>query len=128
MFITPEGLDQALLNVHVAVIGKILSTDGDSAKVQPLTMLRTRDGKSETPAVLPTVPICKNIHHVEIRRMSIEGVSFDLPVLTKPRAGDVVLCVCTDRDSTESRKGSFGTPTEGHHSLSDAFIVGLLSS
>ena len=41
--------------------------------------------------------------------------------------GDIVCCICGERDITEAIRGEIPTssPT-GHHSMSDAIVVGVL--
>lgn len=124
--VTKDMVEQMLLQVHTAFVGKILSVSGNSAKVQPLSMIKQMDGRAIKPAVLSDVPICGNVRHVSSKTITVEGTSFEVPVLTNPVAGDVVLCLCADRDSSVTRRGNFAEPSWGHHSLSDAFIVGLI--
>lgn len=42
------------------------------------------------------------------------------------QVGEIVLCVCCDRDNTETRKGKEATPKLGHHSIKDAIVVGII--
>lgn len=41
-------------------------------------------------------------------------------------AGDIVVCVCADRNITAALKGENSVPPVGHHSQSDAIIVGII--
>ena len=40
--------------------------------------------------------------------------------------GDLVACICADRDITDARRGGNSLPPAGRHSISDSIIVGIL--
>lgn len=42
------------------------------------------------------------------------------------QAGDTVYCLCGDRDVTHSKAGASNTPSNRHHDISDAVIIGLM--
>ena len=42
------------------------------------------------------------------------------------QAGDLVVCVCGERDITESKNGNIAQPALVHHSMSDSIVVGVL--
>ena len=48
-------------------------------------------------------------------------------VTVKPiAAGDIVVCVCGERNITEAKKGNNSTPPAGHHSMSDSIVISIL--
>lgn len=124
--ITKDTVEQMLLQMHTAFVGKLISVSGNTAKVQPLSMIKQRDGKLIKPAVLPSVPICGNVKKIGQKTITIEGQSFTVPELSGLSGNEIVLCVCSERDSSETRRGKMSEPAFGHHSLSDAFIVGII--
>lgn len=97
-------INNALMQTHTAFCGKVISVEGNFAKVQPLNMVKAIGGKAQKQAVIPKVPILQHV----------DGVA----------AGDTVFCVCAERDISETRKGNFALPVSGRHMLSDAVIVG----
>ena len=40
---------------------------------------------------------------------------------------DIVVCLCADRDISQTKNGSVALPAHGSHSLSDSIIVGILN-
>ena len=97
-------INNALNQTHTAFCGKVISVSGKYAKVQPLNMIKAVGGNAQKQAVITKVPI---LEHVK-----------DLA------KGDTVLCVCCERDITETHKGKFDLPPKGRHMISDAVVVG----
>lgn len=42
------------------------------------------------------------------------------------KSGDLVVCVCGERDITESKNGNIAKPALVHHSMSDSIVIGVL--
>ena len=102
---TIQGMiNNSLMQTHTAFCGKVISVNGNLAKVQPLNMVKAKGGNAQKQAVIPDVPILQHVGAVA--------------------AGDTVFCVCAERDITETRKGNYDLPVSGRHMLSDAVIVG----
>jgi hypothetical protein len=97
-------INNALMQTHTAFCAKVISVNGNLAKVQPLNMIKAIGGKAQKQAVIPDVPILQHVGTVY--------------------SGDTVFCMCAERDITETRKGNFALPVQGRHMLSDAVIVG----
>ena len=129
-----EGLiEQKLMNVHTAFLAKVTSTNGATATVQPLNMIKQYGKTAVKQSVLPNVPILQNARYkmkpTTISYMVSETSSKSTTVVTPVSIakGDIVFCVCADRDITEARRGNIAVPVVGrHHDLSDAVIVGVL--
>lgn len=141
-------IEQRLLDMHTAYIGKVLSIDGEKAKVQPLGMYKqygeTAKKQAVVSAVIATrykVTKMKEITYVEDSTLNVSkngdgvvsGVTISntkqtktIPIVEELKAGHIVICVCCDRDITEARQGNNAVPAVGHHSLSDSVIVGIL--
>lgn len=225
-----DSIEKKLLDLNVAYIAKVLSTDGKTAKIQPLGMIKQIGEEGKAKAPIPDVPIIESARYklvektityvsdIEVSKSTenvvsqvsasnknvvssvdlnlstnktgfvlldssyittttdsegdISSVSFTKKtgnytyvsdgsisesttsvvssiqapttnvlsdvvvtpikktqtILEKRQIakGDLVYCVCADRDITESIKGVNSVPTVGHHNLSDSIIVGIL--
>ena len=119
-------LEQALLNTHTAFFAKVISVSGSTAKVQPLNMIKAVGGSPQKQAVLQSVPILQSVRKFTKSNVTVGTQKIEIYKPTPISAGDTVYCLCAERDSTETRRGNFSTPTYGHHSLSDAVIVGVV--
>lgn len=129
-------IESKLLSLHTAYIGKVLTTDGKTAKVLPLGMSKAygENAKKQTP--LSNVPILhsarwkyekKTLRYVsEVKEHKAEYEETEILVPTAIAAGDLVLCICCERDITEARKGNNSAPPVGRHSMSSSVIVGIL--
>lgn len=128
-----ELMEQALLQVHTAFVGKVISVNGSLASVQPLNMVKAIGGQPQKQAVIPNCPVLQNARKfVRVSRPTSSGGSpshmhtVSMWDIVQPEPGDTVFCVCADRDISETRTGSFATPVAGHHSLAGAVVVGVL--
>lgn len=125
-----------MLSVHTSYIGRVLSVSGDlsSAKILPLGKTKEygKNAKEQTP--LSNVPVLysarwkfekKKLRYIS----SVEDTThkeIDILVPTDIEAGDLVLCVCCERDINAARKGRNVVPPVGHHSMSSSVVVGIL--
>lgn len=119
-----------LLALHTSFLAKILNTDGKVAKIQPLQMIKQYGKEAEQYAPLEDVPILQSVKKFETEPLKcgckdceLEG---DLVILKDVKKGDVVLCICCERNITEAVKGEVTTSVIGHHEMHDAVIVGVL--
>ena len=138
-------IDNKLMALHTAYLGKVLSTNGKTAKIQPLGKVKAYNEEARDQTPLSDVPILqsaryklqtKTINYVsgvktektDGKVTSVEPIMESMDVLSEVEiaAGDIVLCVCCDRDITEAKKGNNTTPALGHHSQSASVIVGVL--
>lgn len=132
-------IEDKLMNLHTAYIGKVLSFDGTKATIQPLSMIKQYGKTAEKQSVVANAPVLQGARYkikTEMRTCGISttgGVNCSLQteqrehlVLEPLSAGDIVFCVCAERDITEAKKGIIATPQIGHHSLSDTVVVGIL--
>lgn len=121
-FVTNSILEQKLLRVRTCYIGKVINTDGTVAKVQPLNIIKYSDGEEKIPDQLSNVPIVASARQkvtYDLKNQSISSVR-------AISAGDLVVCVCGDRNISSSKRGKMAVPPKGRHSISDSIIVGLL--
>lgn len=145
-----DAIEKKLLDVNVAYIAKILSTNGKTAKIQPLGMIKQVGETAKTKAPVSNVPIIESARFklVEETITYVSDVSISTSassdgyvtsvspnvtkksktiIVKKPLAsGDIVMCVCADRDITDAKNGKNSLPAIGHHSMSDSVIVGIL--
>lgn len=139
-----DFVEQGALNIHTGFFGKVLSVSGFTAKVQPLHMYKSVGGTAQKHAVLPSVPILHNVRKWGKRtitfcdaditdgNVSVPPVvnshnhSFDVYEPVMIEQGDIVYCVCADREITQTKKGKTALPSLGHHNLTDAVIVGVM--
>lgn len=97
-------INNALMATHTAFCATVISVSGNSAKVQPLNMIKAIGGKAQKQAVIENVPILQHVGAV--------------------KKGDTVYCLCAERDITDTKKGKFALPVAGRHMLSSAVIIG----
>ena len=114
-------IDSRLLDLHVAFLAKVISTNGTKAKIQPFGI----------GAVLVDVPIIETARHtVKSEQLTVSTPNGyetrNFAILAPLKAGAIVVCVCSDKDITEAKNGKNAAPKTGSHSLSDAVIVGVL--
>lgn len=122
-------IEKKLLDLHCAYIGKVLSTNGSTATVQPLGLTKEVGGASQVQAVVSDVPIaCQKVTSKTISYTNGSGgkSSQVIAVPSQIEKGDIVVCLCADRDITAARRGRNELPPVGHHSISDSIIVGIL--
>jgi len=111
-----------IAEMHCAYIGKVISTDGETATVQPL-------GLSRSSSVISNVPIaCKKLSSKTLYYTDGDGGKNSQTVAVSGRIakGDLVVCLCADNDITEARRGNNEQPTAGRHRITDSIIVGIL--
>lgn len=100
-------VEQKLMSLHTAFLATVLSVNGKYADIQPLSLIKAYNKEAKEQAMINNVPICKH---------ALEDVL----------EGCTVLCVCCERDISQTRKGNFALPSYRHHSLSDSVIVGVI--
>lgn len=124
-------IEKKLKDLHCGYIGKVVWTDGVTATVQPLGLIKEHGGSTKPQAVVSNVPVaCKyklsstTITYVVDTHGRTESKTVAVPKLIEK--GDLVACLCADRDITAARRGDNELPPAGYHSISDSVIVGIL--
>lgn len=120
-----------LLDLHCAYIGKVAWTDGETATVQPLGLIKAIGSTTaKEQAVVQDVPVAckyklstKTIVYVDNKG---QNQSQTIAVPKMIAKGDLVVCVCCDRNIAEARRGNNVLPPAGSHSISDSIVVGIL--
>lgn len=132
-------IEESLLNLHTAFIAKVISVQSASkCSVQPLDKFKAYGQKAQAHAVITNVPVLSHVRHYETYSQSLSisdtysGGGSVTPSthgghlsVSPIRKGDIVLCVCAERDISSSVKGMSTTPPVGHHQIKDAIVVGL---
>lgn len=137
-----NAIQKQMLDLHTAFLAKVISATDRTATIQPLGMIKQYGETAKKQAVLQNVPIAiqkigkRTVSYVyDITTQKANGYVTEVTPLIKTEEflelvrlekGDIVVCVCCDRDITDARKGINSTPVAGHHSLSDSVIVGLI--
>ena len=125
-------IEKKLLDLHCGYIGKVVSTNGETATVQPLGLIKEKgNATTKAQAVVSNVPIaCR--HKITTQTITFatddDGgkQTMQVAVPVPIAKGDVVVCLCADRDISEARRGNNVLPPAGRHSISDSIIVGIL--
>lgn len=121
-----DMIEEKLLHLHTAFIAKVVSVQSESlCSVQPLDKIKAYGKKSKSQAVITRVPILHHVRHFELANQTSETNTGQLKVQPLKK-GDIVLCVCVERDMTSSIKGGSSVPPVGHHEIKDAIVVGLI--
>lgn len=128
-----EQIDERLKYLHVAFLAKVLSIDGNKAKIQPLGLIKPYDGNSQKQAVLTKVHIAESARY-KFKRKTIKYLTNiagstaeqEIAVPEPIEVGDIVMCVCCDRNIDAALKGQNALPPAGHHRKSDCVIVAII--
>ena len=124
------AIDNRLMDLHCSYIGKVVWTDGETATVQPLGLIKWSGSDAKAQAVVSNVPVaCR--YKLSTKTISCTDASGNtekqvVAVPSEIAKGDLVVCLCADRDITEARRGNNELPPAGCHSISDSIIVGIL--
>jgi len=142
-------VEEKLLNLHTAFIGQVVSVQSPSmCSVKPLDKIKAYGKSAKAQAVITKVPVLNHVRHYTLVKQSLSVTVQDTytgggsaTVAPNPhpsednighlkvesiKAGDLVLCVCAERDISSSSKGVSTTPPVGHHQIGNAVVVGLL--
>ena len=114
--IIDERIEAKLLDLHCAYLARVISVTGSSATVQPLGKIKQIGRSAKSQAIVSNVPIIKSARPIEINGQTYFSIA----------PGDIAICVCCDRDISQTVKGIDATPAAGHHSISDSVLVGVL--
>ena len=118
-------IEEKLLNLHTAFIGRVVSVQSEKmCSVQPLDKIKAYGKKAKSQAVITRVPILNHVRHYELVEETSSGSGGQLKV-SPLRSGDLVLCVCAERDISSSVNGNSTSPPVGHHQIANAVVVGL---
>lgn len=120
------AIEKKLMDMHCGYIGKVVWTDGETATVQPLGLMKESGGTAKKQAVVSNVPVACKYKFSTRTIKDGGGNSVTVAVPSLIAKGDLVACLCADRNITAARRGSNELPPAGRHSISDSIIVGIL--
>jgi hypothetical protein len=86
-------------------------------------MYRERGETAKKASIITNIPMItlqKTIIYIYDDTGEIETVKEDI------KSGDVVLCVCCERNISEARNGNLNLPPVGHHNMADSVVTGAL--
>lgn len=127
-------IEQKLMDLHTAFIGRVVGVGGGKATVQPLNMMKQYGKAAVQQAVVKDVPILKSVYKIELYEVEFSGGNHPTHKhgghvrLVPIQEGDIVFCVCSDRDISATQDGAMALPTMGRHEIKDAVIVGVMST
>lgn len=120
------NIDSKILNIHTAFLGKVLSVNGSSARVQPLTMYKAVGGKakqqSPVSAVVPS-NIKYNTETITYRISDTETETKAVLVPSSLSVGDIVYVGICERDISHAKNGKIAEATNRHHNINDGVIL-----
>lgn len=119
-------IDEKILAINTAYLAKVLSVNGDMARLQPLNMHKPAGGMAEqqatTTAVIPP--------HVKLIEKKITYLTPDYKsetatvlVANSLEAGDIVYVGVCDRDISNAKNGVIKETTQRHHDINDGVIL-----
>lgn len=117
-------VEDMLLGLHTAFVAKVVKTDKKTATVQPLHMIKQIGEKEEKQPVLADIPILQSVKKFKTVNRTCGLETREHIELVDIKAGDIVFCMCGERDITDAKDGKFNLPTE-HHSMKDAVVIGV---
>lgn len=118
-----EILEEKMKSVNVAFLAQILSVNGDKAKIQPLGLTKVYGGTPQKQAAISGVHISRSAIY-KFTTTSIDNKTVAVP--ERIAVGDIVLCVCCDRNIGAALKGKNELPPVGSHKKSDCVIVSVI--
>lgn len=130
-----KNVERKLMGMHCAYIGKVISFSKEqgTAKVQPLGLTkRPGDDKPALQPVVDNVPVlcgCKVLEHFDaLVKDASSGIEVEKRIVLGRdiRAGDLVACICADRNISAAVRGRSELPPAGRHSISDSIVVAAL--
>lgn len=124
--------------LHVSFLAEILSVSGNKAKVQPLGLIRNYGSAAKKQAPLTNVHIAQSarykrtakeieyISSVNFTSRTVSKKTITVEQVTPIQKGDIVQCVCCDRNIDAALKGENSLPPVGYHNKSDCVIVAII--
>lgn len=112
-------VDNKMKYLHVAFLAQVLSISDNKAKIQPLGLIREADGTTTKQAPISNVHIARSARFKIFDDNGTAG-------LISIKKGDIVLCVCCDRNIDAALKGENAVLPAGCHTQSDCVIVSVI--
>lgn len=121
-----NSIDSKILNIHTGYLGKVLSVNGSSARVQPLTMYKAIGGKAKqqspvTAVVPPNIKYSKETITYRVSDTASQTKTVLVP--SSLSVGDIVYVGVCDRDISHAKNGKIAEATNRHHNINDGVII-----
>lgn len=124
-----NSVERQILNIHTAYLGKVLSVNGNTARLQPLSMYKALKGsakeQSTTTAVIPS-NIKFATKQITYRISDTRTETQTVVVPANLAVGDIVFVGVCDRDITFAKNGIIKEATPRHHNINDGVILRVL--
>lgn len=129
MNFTEQIINEKIINLHTAFLGKVISINNKTARVVPLTYSKNISGvlKEQTP-VSARIPQNIKVKRKDIMYRVSDNTSETTTVIVPDElvVGDIVFCGVSERDITsENIMGKTIEPTR-HHDINDAVVLVVL--
>ncbi len=139
-------INDKILNIHTAFLGKVKTVDGSTAKIQPLQNYKMTAG-TPTAAKIVTAHVPKDIKYRVEKIKYMTGATATTtvteshsatttiePIFTESNVfipeelsvDDLVICLVCERDISNAKKGLTEQPTNRHHDVNDSIIIRVL--
>lgn len=117
-----KAIDKKILEINTAYLAKVIGVEGDTARLQPLTMHKAAGGKAEQQSAVSAV-IPPNIKCKAETITYSAGISITVLVPDELKPDDVVYVGVCDRDISNAKRGIIGESTARHHDINDGVIL-----
>lgn len=129
MNFTEQIINEKIINLHTAFLGKVIGINNKTARVVPLTYSKNISGvlKEQTP-VSARIPQNIKVKRKDIMYRVSDNTSETTTVIVPDElvVGDIVFCGVSERDITsENIMGKTIEPTR-HHDINDAVVLVVL--
>lgn len=122
-------IESKIVNIHTAFIGKVLSVNGNIARIQPLTYSKNANGTLVKQATVAAyIPQNIKVKQETITYMKSQDSSESKTIIVPDivTCGDIVYCGVSERDvTTENLGGKIAKPTR-HHDINDSVILAVI--
>ena len=123
-------VEEKIKALHVAFLAKVLllNETKTKAKIQPLGLCKNYSGTAQAQSVITNVHIAQSARY-KYTPCEITDGNDKTQIVATPTAiavGDIVLCVCCDRNIDAALKGENVLPPQGYHGKSDCVIVSII--
>lgn len=145
-------IEGKLLSLHTCFLARIISVSDNlkTAKIQPLGKTKAYGEAAVSQSPLTGVPIANGARYkftlektdyinkdprlittssdgyLTSAELQYVNKSENFAVVKPIESGDIAVCICGERNISDAKNGVNNTPPAGHHSMSDAIIVGVL--
>ena len=129
MNFTEQLINEKIINLHTAFIGKVIGVNDNTARIVPLTYSKNIGGtlKEQTP-VSARIPQNIKVKRKDITYRVSDNTSETTTVIVPDElvVGDIVFCGVSERDITsENIIGKTIEPTR-HHDINDSVVLAVL--